>query len=167
MKTPRKRRDGARPAVPPDVESRPTGAASRMRRSVDERRADRGLAAPSGLPKGLADAWAEFAAWSATEPFDLLPGWQVDVESAQDPNAHQKRLASKAAYNKRRSADGAFRKKERERRRKWGRNNRNWRKSAGRRGHTRAPHPKRINQARKLASPNDRPRSILVPSLRH
>jgi hypothetical protein len=60
-----------------------------------------GVPTPSVLPKGLADA--------------------VDAQSAAD--RHQKRLASKAAYNKRRSADGAFRKKERERRRKWGRNN--------------------------------------------
>jgi hypothetical protein len=81
-----------------------------------------GLDAPSWLPKPLADAWAEFAAWSATEPFDHPSGRQVDVEP--DPNAHQKRLAGKAAYNKRRSADGAFRKKERKRRKKWGRNNR-------------------------------------------
>jgi hypothetical protein len=117
MKASQKRRDGARPAVPPDGELRPTGAASRMRRSVDERRANRGLVVPSGLPKDLADAFAELLAWSATEPYDHPSGWQPDVESAQDPNAHQKRLAGKAAYR------AGHREKERERARKWRRNN--------------------------------------------
>jgi hypothetical protein len=91
---------------------------------VHERRADRGLVAPSGLPKGLAGAFA--AASSATEPCDRPPGWRldtVDEQSAPDPNAHQKRLVSKAAYRMRRSADDAFREKERERAREWRRNN--------------------------------------------
>jgi hypothetical protein len=140
VKTPQKRRDGARSAVPPDVESRPTGdwppdGQSALDPSladppsvgiVHERRADRGLVVPSGPPKGLAGAFAAFAASSATEPRDFPPGWQVDTageQSAPDPNAHQKRLASKAAYRMRRSADDAFREKERERVREWRRNN--------------------------------------------
>jgi hypothetical protein len=76
MKTPRKRRGGARPAVPPDVETRPTGHPP------------------------------------------------PDGQSAPDPSARQKRLDSKAAYRMRRSADPAFREKDRERKRKWRRNNR-------------------------------------------
>ena len=100
MKTPRKRRDGVRHAVPPDVELRPTGDPPPDGQSA----LDQSLVAPSGLPKGLAGLFAKFLAWPATGPSDLPPGWPVDIadeQSAPDPNARQKRLASKAAYRRR------------------------------------------------------------------
>jgi hypothetical protein len=77
---------------------------------------DQSLAAPSGLPKGLAVLFAKFLAGPATLP----PGWQgdtVDEQPAPDPNARQKRLASKAAYRM------WHREKERECAREWRRNN--------------------------------------------
>src|SRR6516165_7755479 len=115
MNTPRKRRDGARPAVPPDVELRPTGdPPSDVQSALDQ-----SLVAPSWLPKDLAGLYAEVLARYATRPSDLPP-WRAataDEQSAPDPNARQKRLASKAAYRMRN------REKERERTKEWRRNN--------------------------------------------
>jgi hypothetical protein len=89
VKTPQQRRDGARPAVPPNADLRPTDGAD----------------AQSGTPS--ADAASQSA----------------DGQSGPDLTAHEKRLASKAAYRARRSADNAFRESERERVKEWRQNN--------------------------------------------
>jgi len=73
----------------------------------------------------LAALYAEFFGRSAPGPSDLRP-WladSADEQPAPDPNARKKRLASKAAYRRRRSADDVFREKERERARERRRNN--------------------------------------------
>ena len=85
MKTPRKRRDGARPAVSPKIELRPTDAP------------------PEAAETPSANA-------------DLPP---ADGQSGPDLSPRQKRVASKAAYRARRSADPAFRDGERRRVREW------------------------------------------------
>ena len=85
MKTPRKRRDGARPAVPPDVELRPTGDPP----PDGQPALDQSLVAPSWLPERLARLYAEHLTRSATGPSDLLP-WladSADEQPAPDPNA--------------------------------------------------------------------------------
>jgi hypothetical protein len=84
LKTPHQRRDGARPAVPPNVELRPADG-------PDDQSAT--LSADPDLPS-------------------------ADGQSAPDLS-RQKRLASKAAYRARCSADDAFREKERERVKAW------------------------------------------------
>src|SRR5271166_4623734 len=85
MKTPHKRRDGARPAVPPDVEARPADCPDHQSDTTS---------ADADLPS-------------------------ADGQSAPDPSPRQKRLASKAAYRARHSADDAFREGERQRAREW------------------------------------------------
>jgi hypothetical protein len=98
---------GERSAPDPNAHQRRSASKAAMRRSVDECRADCVLVAPSGL---------------STVPCDHPSGWQVDVDE-QSAHVHQKWLASKAAYRRRRSADDAFREKERKRARDWRRNN--------------------------------------------
>jgi hypothetical protein len=85
LKTPHQRRDGARPAVPPDTEVRPAD--------------------------GPDDQSVTSSARADPPP--------ADGQSAPNLSPRQKRLASKAAHRARRSADDAFREKERERVKKW------------------------------------------------
>src|SRR5271166_2433080 len=85
MKTPHKRRDGARPAVPPDVEARPADCPDHQSDTTS---------ADADLPS-------------------------ADGQSLPALSPREKRLASKAAYRARRSADDAFREKERERVKAW------------------------------------------------
>jgi hypothetical protein len=85
LKTPHQRRDGARPAVPPNVESR-------LADGPDDQSVTSSAPADAHSAAGL---------------------------SAPNLSPRQKRLASKAAYRARHSADDAFREKERERVKAW------------------------------------------------
>ena len=130
MENPLKRRDGARPAVPRDVELRPTDSP-----------ADRGPDMPPGLddffgclrdPERNTDKTQSAAAFLLLLIVGLIilafaairpdAGQSTGGQSAPNLSAHEKRLASKAAYTARRSADPAFRENERQRARKWRRN---------------------------------------------
>jgi hypothetical protein len=130
MNTPRERRDSARPAVPSDAEPRPNEgvadresiAASPLDDFVDWlRNPRRGLGEVSPAFKIFllicVLAVVAIAAWAEAN----VPS---GGRSTLNLSAHEKRLASKAAYRARRSADDTFRESERERVREWRRNNR-------------------------------------------
>ena len=127
METPLERSDGARPAVPRDIELRPTDdPADRASDTPPElgnffdwllrpnRDASAALSASAFallLIIGLI-ALAYAAIWPSAGP-------PSDGQSASSLSPNEKRLASKAAYRARRYADPAFRERERERVRKW------------------------------------------------
>ena len=143
MNTPLQRRDGARPAVPLNVESRPAdgpvdpgwvGPALSDRFFNWLRESRREGSGPREFALFLfivSIALILFSIWSGNPRSDRQSA--PDLNQAASPSdsqlpgglsAHEKRLASKAAYRARRSADDAFRDSERQRVKEWRGNNR-------------------------------------------
>ena len=142
MNTPLERRDGARPAVSPNAELRPgesapeRGALAASDDSLGWVRHTGPTVSGSTVP-GLDQAIALIllialvlvAAWSALPqlsadqaPDQSLADPTPDEPAAVDLTAHQKRLASKAAYRARKAADPEFRQSESQRVREWRQN---------------------------------------------